>query len=268
VNKNGIQSFDVLLLLFVAVICGILYWSTPFSGDNSTHNWQITPWIGQGLRYAFPFFGILAILAACGADAIKIPGVVQLILVGITAGLIFDQTNTLFGATIGILVFGYLSLVDLQKLRSLFSSTPKIVLSASLILVIITVFSISVSRPALQQRTEQKASYFGEIIPFIEENISSDETIGYILTEWPTLLYGMNLDQDTIWIPAATNATREEWIQVLQDQGVDFVAFGRWRDPVWNVARELSWLDSPDGTFKRVFGDDILQDVVLWRLKE
>lgn len=67
-------------LAALLVACIGLYVATPYSGDNGLHNFQITTWIGQGLRYALPALGLLAALAAPGFDRlVRAPRLVTLL---------------------------------------------------------------------------------------------------------------------------------------------------------------------------------------------
>lgn len=62
-----------LLLLILLIVLGFLYWKTPYSADTliGQNKWKITPWVGQGLRYAFPFVGVLSVVAAIGATRMQ-----------------------------------------------------------------------------------------------------------------------------------------------------------------------------------------------------
>lgn len=62
-----------LLLLILLIVMGLLYWTTPYSADTliGENKWKITPWVGQGLRYAFPFVGALSVAAAIGATQMQ-----------------------------------------------------------------------------------------------------------------------------------------------------------------------------------------------------
>ena len=57
----------VAAVALLCLACTALYAATPFSGDNGSHGWQITTWIGQGLRYGLPALGLFATVAALGS---------------------------------------------------------------------------------------------------------------------------------------------------------------------------------------------------------
>lgn len=64
------QSLRLVWAHLLWIACAVLYFRTPYGGDNGSHGWQITTWIGQGLRFALPALGILASVAARGADSV------------------------------------------------------------------------------------------------------------------------------------------------------------------------------------------------------
>jgi len=72
------QRRRVLWPLVLCAACAYLYWRTPYSGDNGEHGFQITTWIGQGLRYGLPGLGLLAAVAALGAEPLVRPPFVRL----------------------------------------------------------------------------------------------------------------------------------------------------------------------------------------------
>jgi hypothetical protein len=61
------------LLLVLVAVCGSLYTITPFSGDNGSHGWRLTDWVGQTWRYALPKFLVATVLASLGWRALRIP---------------------------------------------------------------------------------------------------------------------------------------------------------------------------------------------------
>ncbi|MFO0575195.1 MAG: hypothetical protein U1A78_14490 [Polyangia bacterium] len=58
----------VAAVALLGIACTALYAATPYSGDNGSHGWQITTWIGQGLRYGLPALGLFAAVAALGFE--------------------------------------------------------------------------------------------------------------------------------------------------------------------------------------------------------
>jgi hypothetical protein len=71
-QTNHFRNSSLMLLMLLAVL-GFLYWTTPYSADTlaGQNKWEITPWVGQGLRYAFPFMGVLSVAAAIGATRMQ-----------------------------------------------------------------------------------------------------------------------------------------------------------------------------------------------------
>jgi len=61
-RREGRRPALLVVLLLAAGV--LLFAVTPFSGDNGSHGWRITPWVGQALRYGLPGLAILAVAAA------------------------------------------------------------------------------------------------------------------------------------------------------------------------------------------------------------
>ncbi len=53
------------------MVCLALYSMTPYSGDNGSHNWQITTWIGDPLRYGLPAWSMFAVSSATGIPVLS-----------------------------------------------------------------------------------------------------------------------------------------------------------------------------------------------------
>lgn len=58
------RASHALILLFLIPVTLYLYVSSPFTGDNGSNNWRLTPWMGWQLRYGFPLLAVLACAAS------------------------------------------------------------------------------------------------------------------------------------------------------------------------------------------------------------
>ena len=70
--KQRMAARRVAAVALLCLACTALYAATPFSGDNGSHGWQITTWIGQGLRYGLPALGLFATVAALGFERLSL----------------------------------------------------------------------------------------------------------------------------------------------------------------------------------------------------
>ena len=97
-------------LVAVLIAAGvILYWYTPYSGDNGTHGWRVTSWIENGLRYGFVPLGLLAALAGAGLDRHRVPGLlafVAFVLAGAWTAVVELRPSLISLAVLVLIGFG------------------------------------------------------------------------------------------------------------------------------------------------------------------
>jgi len=267
-KSNNVKRSSIVLLLSLLIATWFLYCYTPFSGDNSSHNWKITVWIGQGLRYAFPFFGILGISAACGSSSIKFPRDVQFILTIICATLLFQQTKSIYCISIILILLGIVRLIklDISKL----SHTKLYVNYAWVTFIILIIFigAISVSFFVQKQRITLQEAEYGKVIEFIQTHSNPGDKIGYVLSFQSVLLYGKNFDREVVSIPSIIGDTQSDWVDKLKKEEVKIVAVGPLNRTKWESIREYKWLEDPNGPFDRIFGNEVLSEVVLYKIKK
>ena len=61
------------IMLATTAACAAIYWNTPFTGDNGSHDWQISDWIANQTRYGMPFLATLAVLGALVTTFLRLP---------------------------------------------------------------------------------------------------------------------------------------------------------------------------------------------------
>jgi hypothetical protein len=67
-RKKSVNIRILIGLFALSMVTLVLYWLTPYSGTNFTKGGEMAPWVGQAMRYAFPFIGVLGALSAAGAE--------------------------------------------------------------------------------------------------------------------------------------------------------------------------------------------------------
>ncbi len=67
--KSGSLPHWIFLLLLMGE--AVLYWIAPFSADNGSHDFQLTGWLINGLRYGYILVALLAVLAAKAIEKIN-----------------------------------------------------------------------------------------------------------------------------------------------------------------------------------------------------
>jgi hypothetical protein len=274
-NKPRIKAKYVIGLLVLLVATILLYWNTPYSGDNDTHRWQITPWIGQGLRYAFSTIGVLGILAALGATLARVKDQIIVSIV-ITCGVLAvlstphqKLASVFLYAVVGLLfLWSALNASGWAPLVARVRGIPRLGVAFILIGV---VFLASFAARGVRDRY-RSTEYHG-ILEYIENNISPDQTIGYLLDHRPYLLYGKHFDRKVVYVLPDEAKDRQEqpdsvdssqWLDTLEKRKVRFVAVGPILD-AWKSKKELSWIRSDKEDFVHVFGQDTSNETFIYR---
>ena len=62
------------MILFLLTGELILYWTAPFSADNGSNGFRLTPWLSNGLRYGYLVAALLSGLAARAVQGTGLPG--------------------------------------------------------------------------------------------------------------------------------------------------------------------------------------------------
>lgn len=252
-----------MLLLVCVTAC--LYAATPFSGGYARVHWQITPWIGQALRYALPCCAMLAVLAALGATAAGLP---RGLLLALAAGAAVWGLGTL-KLTVA-LIFVPASIAGLRLLEKPSRETEGAwrgnrLQAASLAILVCLPSLVVGSYLARLWRDHEQVRCFGEIVRVLPSLVKPKETIGYVASTASYLLYGRDLSRKVVYLPLRPG-DREGWRSYLRTHHVAAVAAGPVR-PVGPARDLVRWLDSAQGPLVRVFGDPG-NGLALYRLKD
>jgi hypothetical protein len=253
-------------LWIVLVASAVLYWITPYSGDNGTHDWQITDWIGQGLRYAIPFATVLVIISVSGltvyarhSEALSMIAPIAALAAAVQSAAPLRVMTQFTVLWIGLVV-AYVVVMRVE-----WSATR-----AYVALLVAAAAIASAAVPAAgalrERRAEHRREAYRGVSAFIEATVGRDETIGYLLSHKSYLFYGEHLDRRVVYAHP-DGAGYEDWLWRLRGAGVALVAVGplqgrRTADPV------LAWLRDAEGPFRRVFGTDGIDAPVFYRFSE
>ena len=240
------------LLAGLLVATGLAYWATPVTANN----WDggpITPWIGQAIRYAFPFLGMLA---ASGAALLGTGRIANNVLApaALIAGLIDSSTQFMWLAA-GLLLLG----LALHHVSAQYGWGGRLMsMSVAVVAVGVLVTTLHRTREAARTRL-----YRG-LPAFIDRVIGPDDVIGYVLSNESYLFYGTHFDRTVAYTPAG-NTDRETWIAQLRERHVTVLGIGPVR-PEWRRRTEFTWIHDTGGTFSHVFGRDDAVEPVLYRV--
>ncbi len=263
VGRKRTGRAPLIGLLALVAATAYLYVLTPYSGDNGLHGGMLHPSIGPSMRYAFPFCGALAAVAAAAATAVRIPGG-ALAALGIAA--IAVRTASLEAALWGLLFLAAWLVVWRIWLK--FAARPRgrrvrILTVAAAAGCALGLAAVTFSARAERQR--QRLVSYGEIVQFIERETRPDETIGHLLCNQSYLLYGSNLSRRVVFMPVDSHE-RREWLRCIGALGIDVIAVGpcgRMRRKGWATR---DWLEEGGLPVRRVFGRNFSQETFLYRL--
>jgi hypothetical protein len=229
-----------------------LYAATPFSGDNGQYRFMLTPWVGQGLRYAYPCCGLLAVVSALGATVVRIPRLLlgALAIIAAVSGLFHLELVAMLLA-----VAVWWAVIRLLAGR-LWESRDGAAFDAELAVIFLSLclpMIIGGSYLARSLRDRERRYYYGDIVGCILTDVNANETIGYLASDRSYLLYGKDLSRKVVYIPFRSR-DRAEWVRYLRGHKIDVVAAG----PVGRRGRTrdfVIWLTRPEGPLDHIWGD-------------
>jgi hypothetical protein len=261
------KSKKVPLIFVVVTLLAVtfaLYWLTPYSGSSRAFDFKITSWLGQAMRYGFPFMGILGVTAAAGlaVSQVRKSAMAAVVLMSGFPGLAkmflsFDITwNKIFFFTVLLLLawgIGRVWAADKRRF-SVFLGLA------------ILVFVVTGTLITREKREFNRPRVYGGVVKYIEEHIAEDETIGYVSSNHSYLFYGRRLNRRVIYVPAGKR-DRSSWLKMLRQKNISVIAVGpEWRG--WKPQKETRWLADPDGPFIRVSGKNFRREPFIYRIKD
>lgn len=253
-TAEGRERPAIALVAWLLLATAAVYWFTPYGADNGNRQWQITPWIGQNLRFAFPFVAILAVMAARSTMWHGEAGWVAAVAV-LTFGIVtmWDKALRTGVALTGAgWVVWRLTAGDRRAAAAL---------GAALVAFVVVAGSL-----ALRVRHDlDRRQHYGPIAEFLERHVPPEEPIGYLMSHRSYVLFGRSLRRTVVPAPA-TNDDPDAWSRALRRRGIGLLAVGPLR-PQWSGRPELSWL-ADRRRFTPVFGRDPGREIVLYRVND
>ncbi len=282
-KKNLFQPINKKIFMFVvlslAVIC--LYWITPFTADSFKSSTPITPWIGNGFRYAIPLFALLGIAASLFLALI--PEIVSagfgVLLIG-TSAIQIANTNyvndySILGVDYSILFFIYLFgmymlyvlvkfLLNSRYLRKPLFKITVVTLFLLPFLVLLNMFN------GERQSARHKNCWYSNTSRYIDTHLPKGKKIGYMYFNRPYPLTGYQWNAAVEYIAPTDLKSREALVSLMKQRNMHYLAVG-W--DFWDTQTPviLDWLNEPGGPFDRVCGNKPGKkpqyEIVLYELK-
>jgi hypothetical protein len=259
-DRSFLRS-DARWIASLILITAVLYWLTPYSGDNGSHNWQITPWIGQALRYGLPFLGLVAALSVIGWQLLRLPEQVVLALMLFNLGWVLSEFSMGW-----LLLGGALSVVAMAwpRIFQVIQRWPKRRWAGAFALGLLAA-GLFGAYGWRQEHAAQRAGAYGSLATWIDANVKPNDVVGYMRVSNKYALYGSRLDRSTRYVRPGQAATAAEWLTNLRNLKVAWFAIGPLR-PEWGEVAELDWLQD-EANFTRALGEDVRRDLVIYAVK-
>jgi hypothetical protein len=253
---------EKLLIILLSGLTLLLYMHLPFTGDNGSRGWQITPWIGTQMRFAVAFLGMWTIMATCGAETLRIPSKLM-VLFSITAcGWALYQISGQW-LLIGAILAG-VGLLLLNRRREMAQQWQRPLIRRSL-LVLVGTGVIFGSFALRLEHDEQRRAIYGNTQDWLDEHLTDRDRLGYVLSPSKYLLYGRHLDRKNEFVPLAAAQTQADWLALLRARGITHFAIGPLQTD-WLNYPQVKWLED-QRFFDRVLGSDAAHEIVIYRLK-
>jgi hypothetical protein len=257
------EYFIGLIVLLVGTL--IIYWNTPYTADNGTHDLQITNYIGRQMRFAFPLMCLLGVVAALCATLLRIKE--QVVAAAVTACSVLSLLTTgnsrlayvFLGSAIGLaMLWNVLKPLNWFWLNAQLRSRFRFVSIGTLL-----IGCLMLSFLARRVRDNQRTITYDGVLDYIENNISQKQTIGYLLSHRAYLLFGEHFNRSVAYVPSESDSV-SQWLDTLRRRKVDFLAVGPLFEG-WKSSRELAWIEKNNEAFIRVYGRDPSKEMIFYR---
>lgn len=265
---------NAISLVLIFVLFSILYWITPYSGDDGSFGYQLNgPWVGQAMRFALPALAALSLLAGLGLERFYqrsstanhlALGIVLFASLGALA-----QRSTLYMVAVGgmlvlllllwagqRLVGQAITVADLwqryqQQNERLTTSFRDIVRSGAL-MVILLLFGFGLLLPRLEQiRDGRRANVYGPLPTLIETSSATHTRIGALYSHQSYLANGRQLKRQVIQLPMPFSNAQALYT-LLREWDINLVVIGPLRAE-WQELPEAQWLAAPNAPYTLLY---------------
>jgi 4-amino-4-deoxy-L-arabinose transferase-like glycosyltransferase len=261
IKKRITRDHNKIILMVILLLTLLLYCYTPFSGSVPIQKYLITPWMGQAMRYALPFFGILAaIMASTLSHLVKRD--ITVVAIAIIGGLpsLLELANNNIGTKdyeIFFLLAFLLLVFSLFPLRG--TRKTKQIRQFSLGFTILVLLTMSFAGKFIRDKNIAKS--YGNVVDFLETRIEANEPIGIIDRNRSYPFYGKRLNRKIFWVPARKKSL-PEWLRELQEKNISIIAAY-----ITSKRPELAWLNDPEGPFIRILRDKPNRRYALYQMR-
>lgn len=268
----------LLPLLGVCLVSLYLYIATP-GGAKWDVEAEMWGWyIEYNLRYGFPFWGLVGAIAGVAIRA-RPAAMAAWSMVGLatwgaasaaTEGWLRSSTSGLVAACAAVFVFFACSPASRRQvsggLRHLIGPERRklrLTIGISSILAVLVILISLGTAASLNVRYKLQDVLLGGISRFVDD-LPADTRIGFWGTPAAYLLYGKRLQHSPLYLLLHEYAPSDDMLRYLCAQPLDMIAIGP--VPQGSSAEAVgTWFMKQPQHFERLHGEDILQDVLVYR---
>lgn len=167
------------------------------------------------------------------------------------------------------LLFIYLLTWQLSQSRFLATLLPPFQRLSQIIVICSCIALIASTTWVWREKREvNRTEIYQGMYDYLEKNTLPGEKIGFFLSHRSYLFYGKNLNRQVLYIPLKEKFKQGgKWADNLRQKGVKIVALGPLTSLDENTKKTVSWLTSDDGYLESVWGDNVSQKSVLYRVR-
>jgi hypothetical protein len=247
----------------VLLFCLILYWRTPYSADNGTHGWQVTPWIEVGLRYGFPVLALLGSLAAAGMSTNRWWPRAGLAVLVVTAVMtVLEHLVPHVGVLIAVVVLAWaFSVLAMRR-----GADRR--LSGALAILVLCTLTVGLGL-AREYREVRRGLLFGKVLDVMEAELTDDDVIMVVHSQKLHVAAGLDWKRrvELAELPAA--GRENAWASGLRSSGVTALLVGH-KKPAPDVAADVRRVQAfirESGQFEMVVDyESLSKDLALFRV--
>lgn len=209
-----------LLTAVLLVLCVVLYWRTPYGGDNGTHGWRVTSWIEVGLRYGFPALGLLGALGAVGLSRSVWLVRLALVVLVVTAVRTMLDELILNALVLAIVVVAAWAASEVTRRGSTHARPIGV---GVLALLAVTIAGLHFART---EREDLRRHHFGEIVEVLASELDDRDVVAVVNSQKLHLAAGMDWHRRVVVPALPATGAGAEWLARLRRQGVTALLVG------------------------------------------
>jgi hypothetical protein len=245
------------------LLCLVLYWRTPYSGDNGTHDWRVTPWIEVGLRYGFPVVSLLGVFGAVGASRNRWWSWVGLGILVVTAVLTVLEELVPHIVVLAFVVVAAWGGALLAMGRRV---APMFVRATAVLALALVVVGLGLAR---EQREARRARNFGTIMEVLASELAADDVVGVVNSQKLHLAAGRDWRR-RVELPSLPKAGEEQqWVTRMRREGITALLVGHQKPPPEQAAdvERVQHFVRGSGRFELVLDyESLAKDLALFRI--